>query len=103
MTEPRRWATATAVVSCLPLWSGAARAAAPSDVPPPVAAPEAWPKGAPTEAAVTLNRGSEDRLVLADLIKGKLSGQGDLGQIRFRSTGEQTLVVLVQWGRRATA
>src|SRR5262245_44056925 len=64
------------VVACLLVW---ASAATPTAAPLDATAPDAWPQGAPTEAAVTLNKGNEERLVLADLIKGTYEKLGPAG------------------------
>jgi hypothetical protein len=57
-------------LACLLVCGGAARGATPTATAGDVTAREAWPEGAPTEAAVTLDDGNEERLVLADLVKG---------------------------------
>jgi hypothetical protein len=40
----------------------------------------AWPKGAPTSAAVVVHRGSENRLALADLVAGTFTELGVAGE-----------------------
>jgi hypothetical protein len=82
MTWLGTWVRAWGPLACLLVWGGGARGATPTATAAHVTAREAWPEGAPTEAAVilySLYRGNETRLVLADLVKGTYKKLGPAG------------------------